>query len=97
MHLLQDLKNGEVIYRNLMSILSLGVKSVLEQRASELYGPILEEAVSLSFQIFIHAFLKESLSVEVLYPSYQVGVFITPSECFVCIVRSYSITLEEIR
>ena len=71
LHLLQDLKNGEVVYCNLMSIFMLGVKSVLEQRKSQLYGPILEEAISLSFQIVILAFLKESLFVEAWYPSHQ--------------------------
>jgi nuclear pore complex protein Nup205 len=78
-HLSQDLKNGGVVYINLMSILMLGVKSVLEQRESQLYGPVLEEAVSLSFQIFIHAFLKESLFVEARYPSHQARVFNTLS------------------
>ncbi|KAG0583450.1 hypothetical protein KC19_3G136800 [Ceratodon purpureus] len=71
MELIKDLKNGEVVYSNLMSILKLGVKSVLEQRESQLYGPVLEEAISLSFQIFIHAFMKESLFVEAWYPSHQ--------------------------
>lgn len=47
-----------------MSILLLGVKSVLEQRASQLCGQFLEEAVSLSFQIFIHSVLKESIYAE---------------------------------
>ena len=84
LYLSQDLKNGEVVYSNLVSILTLGVKSVLEQRESQLYGPVLEEAVSLSFQILIHAFLKESLFEEAGCPSHQVRGFITLSSgCYV--------------
>nr|PNR28894.1 hypothetical protein PHYPA_027586 [Physcomitrium patens] len=71
MELMKDLKNGEVIYANLMGILMLGVNSLSEQRASQLCGRILEDAISLSFQIFIHAFLKESQLGEACYPSLQ--------------------------
>lgn len=75
LHLSQDLNNGGVIYNNLMSILMLGVKSVLEQRSSQLYGPVLEEAVSLSFQIFILAFLKELIYAEACHASHQARPF----------------------
>lgn len=54
-----------------MGILMLGVNSLSEQRASQLCGRILEDAISLSFQIFIHAFLKESQLGEACYPSLQ--------------------------
>uniref|UniRef100_A0A7I4C4Z9 Uncharacterized protein n=1 Tax=Physcomitrium patens TaxID=3218 RepID=A0A7I4C4Z9_PHYPA len=73
MELMKDLKNGEVIYSNLMNILALGVESLLDQRTSQLYGAVLEEAISLSFQIFIHAFLKESQLAEACNPSLQMS------------------------
>lgn len=87
LHLSQDLINGEVIYSNLMSILMLGVKSVLEQRASQLYGPVLEEAVSLSFQIFIHASLKESFYAEACHDSDQVRHFNSLSSVLYVFIR----------
>ena len=87
-----------MVYSNLMSILKLGVKSVLEQRESQLYGPVLEEAISLSFQIFIHAFMKESLFVEAWYPSHQVHIFNSLSTGrYVCFLRASSFMLGETR
>jgi hypothetical protein len=43
---LQDLISSKVIYRNVMSILVMGVNSLMEQCTSQLYGPALEEAMS---------------------------------------------------
>lgn len=91
----QDLNSGEIIYSNVMSVLMLGVKSVSEQRGSELHGPVLEEAVSLSFQIFIHAFLKESFFAESCPASSQARVTNTLSFVrYVHILESSSFIFE---
>lgn len=63
--------NGKVIYRNLMSILMLGVNSIMEQRTGQLYGPALEDAVSLCLQIFLLALSKDSIFAEAWRPIYQ--------------------------
>jgi nuclear pore complex protein Nup205 len=68
---LQDLMNGKVIFRNIMSILMLGVNTVMEQRTSQLYGPALEDAISLCLQILLSAFSKDSLFAEYWRPIYQ--------------------------
>jgi nuclear pore complex protein Nup205 len=71
---LQDLMNGKVIFRNIMSILMLGVNTVMEQRTSQLYGPALEDAISLCLQILLSAFSKDSLFAEYWRPIYQVCI-----------------------
>lgn len=68
---MQDLMNGKVIYHNLMSILMLGVNSVMEQRTGQLHGSVLEEAICLSFKILILAFSKDTLYAEAWSPVYQ--------------------------
>lgn len=67
----QDLMNGKVIYHNLMSILMLGVNSVMEQRTGQLHGSVLEEAICLSFKILFLAFSKDTLYAEAWSPVYQ--------------------------
>jgi len=69
--LMKDLMNGKVIFRNIMSILMLGVNTVMEQRTSQLYGPALEDAISLCLQILLSAFSKDSLFAEYWRPIYQ--------------------------
>jgi len=72
-----------------------GVKSVLEQRDSELYGPVLEEAVSLSFQIFIHAILKESFYAEACHAAHEARFFVSLySARYVFILKASSLILE---
>lgn len=72
-----------------MNILALGVESLLDQRTSQLYGAVLEEAISLSFQIFIHAFLKESQLAEACNPSLQARIYDDLSSgCKICILRA---------
>ncbi|KAG0620095.1 hypothetical protein M758_4G188900 [Ceratodon purpureus] len=69
--LMKDLMSGKVIYRNVMSILMMGVNSVIEQRTSQLYGPALEEAISLCLQILHLALSKDNLFAEAWRPVYQ--------------------------
>lgn len=68
--------SGKVIYRNMMSILMVGVNSVMEQRTSQLYGPALEEAISLSLQILHLALSKDSLFAEAWRPVYQAFLYL---------------------
>lgn len=68
---LQDLMSGKVIYRNMMSILMVGVNSVMEQRTSQLYGPALEDSISLCLQILRLALSKDILFAEAWRPVYQ--------------------------
>jgi nuclear pore complex protein Nup205 len=71
MELMKDLMSGRVVYRNLMSILCLGVNSVMEQRTDQLYGPALEKSVSLCLQILLLALEKDFLFAEAWRPVYQ--------------------------
>lgn len=73
---LQDLMSGKVIYRNMMSILMVGVNSVMEQRTSQLYGPALEDAISLSLQILHLSLSKDSLFAEAWRPIYQACLYL---------------------
>ena len=68
---MQDLMSGKVIYRNMMSILMIGVNSVMEQRTTHLYGPALEEAISLGLQVLHLGLSKDNLFAEAWRPVYQ--------------------------
>lgn len=92
MELMKDLMSGRVVYRNLMSILCLGVNSVMEQRTDQLYGPALEKSVSLCLQILLLALEKDFLFAEAWRPVYQ------PIDLILCQdIRQIVIVLEYVR
>lgn len=68
--------SGKVIYRNMMNILMAGVNSVMEQRTSQLYGPALEETISLCLHILHLALSKDNLFAEAWRPVYQAYLYI---------------------
>jgi nuclear pore complex protein Nup205 len=68
--------SGKVIYRNIMSILMMGVNSVMGQRTSQLYGPALEEAMSLCLQILHLSLSKDNLFAEAWRPVYQAYLYL---------------------
>lgn len=68
----QDFMSGKTLYRNLMSVLQVGVNSIMSERMSKTYGKILEKAVQLSLEILLLVFDKDLLVSDVWRPLYQV-------------------------
>ncbi|CAN6874554.1 unnamed protein product [Brassica oleracea] len=69
--LLKDFMSGKTLYRNLMSVLQVGVNSIMSERMSKTYGKILEKAVQLSLEILLLVFDKDLLVSDVWRPLYQ--------------------------
>ncbi|XP_018439961.1 nuclear pore complex protein NUP205 isoform X1 [Raphanus sativus] len=69
--LLKDFMSGKTLYRNLMSVLQVGVNSIMSERMSKTYGKILEKAVQLSLEILLLVFEKDLLVSDVWRPLYQ--------------------------
>ncbi|KAJ0238992.1 hypothetical protein HA466_0235130 [Hirschfeldia incana] len=69
--LLKDFMSGKTLYRNLMSVLQVGVNSIMGERMSKTYGKILEKAVQLSLEILLLVFEKDLLVSDVWRPLYQ--------------------------
>lgn len=67
----QDFMSGKTIFRNVMSILMLGVNVVIEERVNSPYGPELEEAILLSLELLLMALNKDALYVDTWRPMYQ--------------------------
>ncbi|KAL2621518.1 hypothetical protein R1flu_001723 [Riccia fluitans] len=68
--IMKDLMSGKVIFRNVMSILLLGVDAVAEERTSQLYGPFLEDAIRLCLQLLLAALNKDVVYAEYWRPVY---------------------------
>jgi nuclear pore complex protein Nup205 len=68
---IQDFMSGKTIFRNVMSILMLGVNVVMEERVNSPYGPELEEAILLSLELLLMALNKDALYVDTWRPMYQ--------------------------
>ncbi|KAH0918426.1 hypothetical protein HID58_026086 [Brassica napus] len=66
-----DFMSGKTLYRNLMSVLQVGVNSIMSERMSKTYGKILEKAVQLSLEILLLVFDKDLLVSDVWRPLYQ--------------------------
>ncbi|KAJ7534968.1 hypothetical protein O6H91_12G012900 [Diphasiastrum complanatum] len=71
LELMKDLMSGKVIFRNVMSIIMLGVNNVLEERTNQVYGLLLEEAVKLSLELIVLAFSRDLVFADFLRPVYQ--------------------------
>ncbi|KAJ0031919.1 hypothetical protein Pint_13023 [Pistacia integerrima] len=71
LELLKDFMSGKTIFRNTMGILQTGVNSVITERTSQTYGPLLEKAVQLSLEIIILVFEKDLLVSDFWRPLYQ--------------------------
>lgn len=68
---MKDLMSGKTIFRNVMSILMLGVNVVLEERMSQSHGLYLEEAVRISLELLLLALNKDIKYANVWRPVYQ--------------------------
>ena len=64
--------SGKTVFRNIMSILSPGVNSIISERTSQLYGNLLEKAVHLSLEIIILVLEKDLQLADFWRPLYQV-------------------------
>uniref|UniRef100_A0A1D1ZKM6 Nuclear pore complex protein Nup205 n=3 Tax=Anthurium amnicola TaxID=1678845 RepID=A0A1D1ZKM6_9ARAE len=71
LELLKDFMSGRTIFRNIMNILLLGTNTIIYDRTSKIYGPVLEKAVHLSLEIVLLVFEKDLLLVDSWRPLYQ--------------------------
>lgn len=71
LELLKDFMSGKAVFRNIMGILQPGVDSIITERTSQIYGPLLEKAVQLSLEIVILVFEKDLLLSDFWRPLYQ--------------------------
>lgn len=71
LELLKDFMSGKTVFRNIMSILSLGVNSVIVDRTSQVYGQLLEKAVQLCLEILILVLDKDLFLADYWRPMYQ--------------------------
>ncbi|XP_057538767.1 nuclear pore complex protein NUP205 isoform X1 [Amaranthus tricolor] len=69
--LMKDFMSGKTVFRNIMSILSPGVNSIISERTSQLYGNLLEKAVHLSLEIIILVLEKDLQLADFWRPLYQ--------------------------
>ncbi|KAJ6832491.1 nuclear pore complex protein NUP205 isoform X2 [Iris pallida] len=69
--LLKDFMSGKVAFRNIMSIILMGVNTLMNDRTSQIYGPHLEKAVQLSLEIVTLALEKDLFLADFLRPLYQ--------------------------
>ncbi|KAH1131571.1 hypothetical protein J1N35_002949 [Gossypium stocksii] len=71
LELLKDFMSGKTVFRNIMSILMPGVNTIIAERNSQVYGPLLEKAVQLSLEIVILVLEKDMLLADFWRPLYQ--------------------------
>ncbi|KAB2020059.1 hypothetical protein ES319_D07G040900v1 [Gossypium barbadense] len=71
LELLKDFMSGKTVFRNIMSILMPGVNTIIAERNSQVYGPLLEKAVLLSLEIVILVLEKDILLADFWRPLYQ--------------------------
>ncbi|KAG9451145.1 hypothetical protein H6P81_011110 [Aristolochia fimbriata] len=71
LELLKDFMSGKTVFRNTMSILLVGVNSVISERTSKLYGPLVEKAVHLALEILVLVFDKDLALADYWRPLYQ--------------------------
>ncbi|KAH7572401.1 hypothetical protein JRO89_XS04G0250200 [Xanthoceras sorbifolium] len=67
----KDFMSGKTVFRNIMGILQPGVNSIITERTSQTYGPLLEKAVQLSLEIIILVLEKDLLLSDFWRPLYQ--------------------------
>ncbi|TXG61268.1 hypothetical protein EZV62_012631 [Acer yangbiense] len=72
LELLKDFMSGKTVFRNIMGILQPGVNSIITERTSQTYGPLLEKAVQLSLEIIILILEKDLLLSDFWRPLYQI-------------------------
>ncbi|XVE54418.1 hypothetical protein DITRI_Ditri03aG0079600 [Diplodiscus trichospermus] len=71
LELLKDFMSGKTVFRNIMNILLQGVNSIITERNSQVYGPLLEKAVQLSLEIIILVLEKDTTLADFWRPLYQ--------------------------
>ncbi|XVF88378.1 hypothetical protein PTKIN_Ptkin19aG0046000 [Pterospermum kingtungense] len=71
LELLKDFMSGKIVFRNIMSILLPGVNSMISEKNSQVFGPLVEKAVQLSLEIIILALEKDTILADFWRPLYQ--------------------------
>ena len=81
--------SGKTVFRNIMGILLPGVNSIITERTSQIYGPLLEKAVQLSLEIIILVLEKDLFLSDYWRPLYQVKIFsmLESLLCFFIVVQ----------
>ncbi|CAK9182161.1 unnamed protein product [Ilex paraguariensis] len=68
--LLKDFMSGKTVFRNIMGILLSGVNSIINQRTTQIYGQLLEDAVLLSLEIILLVLEKDAVVSDFWRPLY---------------------------
>ncbi|XP_026441870.1 nuclear pore complex protein NUP205-like isoform X2 [Papaver somniferum] len=71
LELLKDFMSGRAIFRNIMGILLPGVNGLIDDRTTQIYGHLLENAVQLSLEIIILVLEKDLFVADFWRPLYQ--------------------------
>ncbi|KAK9706158.1 hypothetical protein RND81_07G107800 [Saponaria officinalis] len=69
--LMKDFMSGKTVFRNIMSILSPGVNTIIAERTSQIHGHLLEKAVQLSLEIILLVLGKDLQLADFWRPLYQ--------------------------
>ncbi|KAJ0987901.1 hypothetical protein J5N97_006257 [Dioscorea zingiberensis] len=69
--LMKDFMSGKTVFVNIMSILQLGVNTIINDRTSQTYGQYLEKAVLYSLEIIILVLEKDLFLADSWRPLYQ--------------------------
>lgn len=64
--------SGKLVFRNIMGILLPGVASIITERTSKTYGPLIEKAVQLALEIIVLILEKDVIVSDYWRPLYQV-------------------------
>ncbi|XP_026656857.2 nuclear pore complex protein NUP205 isoform X1 [Phoenix dactylifera] len=71
LELLKDFMSGKIVFRNIMSIILLGVNTIINERSTQTYGQLLEKAVHLSLEIIILVMERDLFLADFWRPLYQ--------------------------
>ncbi|KAH7657158.1 nuclear pore complex protein Nup205 protein [Dioscorea alata] len=69
--LMKDFMSGKIVFMNIMSILQLGVNTIINDRTSQTYGQHLEKAVLLSLEIILLVLERDLFLADSWRPLYQ--------------------------
>ncbi|XP_020088373.1 nuclear pore complex protein NUP205 isoform X2 [Ananas comosus] len=71
LELLKDFMSGKIVFRNIMSIILLGVNTIINERTTQIYGILLERAVHLSLEIIVLVMERDLVLSDFWRPLYQ--------------------------
>lgn len=89
LELMKDFMSSKTVFRNIMSIISLGVNTVIHERSSQKYGQLVEKAVHLSLEVIILVMERDLFLADFWRPLYQ------PLDIILCQDHNQTVALLE--